>query len=134
MESDEQSSVSAFAHKTGSYGSSECPCIGISGMPGDLEVTIGKRSVAYPADVGSSCAAWDNGKYPSGCTNSSDEPGKGKDWCAAKWCYVDPCNCGYDTRKAMYMDHSQFQGKSLYYSYATCGNTDTFPEVMFTTS
>merc|ERR1711977_505447 len=46
------------------------------------------------------------------------------DWCYAKWCYIDPCNC--DASDATKSDY--FPG-SLFYSYATCGDKNTYTAV-----
>jgi len=56
------------------------------------------------------------------------DPGKGEGWCAQKWCYVDPCNCHIKTlpKTSPYLPGATFQGKNIYYSYATCGGHDTF--------
>jgi hypothetical protein len=39
---------------------------------------------------------------------------------------VDPCNCDIETlpKTSAYLPDAQYQGKTLYYSYATCGSTD----------
>lgn len=84
-------------------------------------------TAAYPEDVGASCQAWDNGRNFLGCMPGQD-PGKDKGWCAQKWCYVDPCNCHIPVtpKTSPYLPGATFQGKHIFYSYATCGGTDTF--------
>lgn len=103
-------------------GSSKCPCIGLSGVEGEVEVTISDAVVDYPAELGGKCHAWDEKAHPL-CKEGSTEA-----WCAQKWCYVNPCDCDLPVlpKTSSYMPGATFQGKPIYYSYATCGGTDTF--------
>jgi len=85
----------------------------------------------YPADVGTSCQAWENDRWP-GC-HKGENPGKDNGWCAQQWCYVDPCKCsGLRVRPkpsmAMKTLNATYKGRPVYYSYATCGGTDTWSE------
>jgi len=117
-----QSSVSG-AH----YGSKKCPCVGFDNVDGKTTVTIDKDTSAdYPADLGARCEAWDNKRHPHSCTAEDQDPGKGKGWCAQQWCYVDPCNCDIPVlpKTSAYLPDSTYQGKPVYYSYATCGGED----------
>jgi len=76
----------------------------------------------YPADLGSTCSAWDNGVNPQcqGDVNPS--------WCAEPWCYVDLCNCDLDVmpKHMQYVEGATYDGKALYYSYRTCGVIDVY--------
>jgi hypothetical protein len=101
-------------------GSLKCPCIGFAGLEGTTLVTLGDDKVSFPADLGGTCMAWDD-KTHTDCKEGSDSP-----WCQDKWCYVDPCNCDIEVlpKKSTYLPGSTFQGKTVYYSYATCGNQD----------
>merc|ERR1719428_2790421 len=74
-----------------SFGEGSCPCVGFDKVDGTSIVTISGKSEEYPLELGGSCQAWDDKRHPS-CKKGGD-PGKGKGWCAQKWCYVDPCNC-----------------------------------------
>lgn len=111
------------------YGDTSCPCVGIDGVLwGQTMVTLDDGSKApYPADVGARCEAWDDAHDTKHCMEGGT-PGLGKGWCAKQWCYVDPCNCHLDTlpKKAVRLPGAEFQGKPVYYSYATCGSTDTW--------
>lgn len=115
-------------HKDPIHGAHEpyCQCIGIEGLEGESEVNVGgfrsEKLVKYPMSVGSKCAAWDSGRHPD-CSGSSPP-----DWCFKAWCYVSPCNCKLETppKLSTYMPNVFYQGKPLYYSYATCGNQDTY--------
>merc|ERR1719386_331750 len=71
---------------------------------------------------GAKCGAWDAGRHPD-CTKPNPP-----NWCAKKWCYVSPCGCKLEIppKLSIYMPHVSYQGKPLYYSYATCGEEDTF--------
>merc|ERR1719238_1730536 len=73
--------------KWGDWG---CPCVGIDGAVGEVNLTINGIVVSYPANFGTSCEAWDDERYPGAC-EAGGKPGKGKGFCAEKWCYVDPC-------------------------------------------
>merc|ERR1719181_1574049 len=78
----------------------------------------------YPSGVGSSCDAWDYNSHPDCAITGGVKP----DWCSQKWCYVDPCSCDLNSppvTSAMLVGAS-YQGKPMYYSYATCGGTDTY--------
>eukprot|EP00403_Amphidinium_massartii_P039288 CAMPEP_0178439602 /NCGR_PEP_ID=MMETSP0689_2-20121128/36252_1 /TAXON_ID=160604 /ORGANISM="Amphidinium massartii, Strain CS-259" /LENGTH=444 /DNA_ID=CAMNT_0020062159 /DNA_START=79 /DNA_END=1410 /DNA_ORIENTATION=- len=108
-------------------GNPKCPCIGFDNIDGDTLVDFDGTEVAYPADLGARCEAWDNGRHPVSCQDG-DDPGKGKGWCAQPWCYVDACNCDLPTlpKVSTYMPEASFIGKPLYFSYATCGGSDSF--------
>merc|ERR550514_1576476 len=46
-------------------------------------------------------------------------------WCVDSWCYVDPCTCKNQAVKSSYFpDLETSGGDPVYYSYATCGDTD----------
>jgi hypothetical protein len=79
------------------------------------------KTVKYPADLGSHCEAWDEHVTP-GCPGAS--------WCSEKWCYVDPCNCNIDPlpKQSDYLGDAEYQGHSIYFSYVTCGGTDSYSD------
>eukprot|EP00933_Yihiella_yeosuensis_P007570 TRINITY_DN11265_c0_g1_i1.p1 TRINITY_DN11265_c0_g1~~TRINITY_DN11265_c0_g1_i1.p1 ORF type:complete len:410 (-),score=87.77 TRINITY_DN11265_c0_g1_i1:484-1713(-) len=123
-------SAPAIAPVKVSYGNPKCPCIGLSIREGTTEVRINDKVKAiYPADFGASCQAWDNDRNPVSCKDGQ-KPGKDNGWCAEQWCYVDPCNCELDVpatkspADAGYLPHASYQGKGVWYSYATCGGKD----------
>lgn len=105
----------------GSFGDDACKCIGLV-LNGTTNITVENKTVEYPAKAGSSCDAWDAGRYP-GC-----EVGDPPDWCSKKWCYVDPCKCQLEVPPKKTATTFMWQGKPLYWSYATCGDNDTFSE------
>jgi len=104
------------------WGKKECMCVGMEGQPGETTLTVAGKDVAYPADVGATCKAWDAGRRGE-CTGSATQP----DWCAKKWCFVDPCQCNLaqPPTATSYIKGALFQGNPLYYSYEACGETDT---------
>eukprot|EP00928_Gymnodinium_smaydae_P046983 TRINITY_DN31328_c0_g1_i1.p1 TRINITY_DN31328_c0_g1~~TRINITY_DN31328_c0_g1_i1.p1 ORF type:complete len:381 (+),score=86.02 TRINITY_DN31328_c0_g1_i1:74-1216(+) len=108
-----------------SAGSIGCKCIGVvTNVEGAIPVSIDGEAVNYPADVGHFCQAWDADTHPS-CNSTDEEP----EWCSQSWCYVDPCTC--DTEAVLsgssgYLPGATFQGRPLYYSYATCGSVDAW--------
>jgi len=42
-------------------------------------------------------------------------------WCSQHWCYIDPNNC-----ESIYSPSYVFPGRTLYYSYETCGSNNYF--------
>jgi len=105
------------------YGTDGCECIGIDGKEGSTVGTFkGGKTVSFPADVGNSCDAWDAGKNPA-CVGDSPP-----DWCTKKWCYVDPCTCSLSVppKPSDMFPKATYHGRSLYYSYATCGAKDSY--------
>eukprot|EP00928_Gymnodinium_smaydae_P083436 TRINITY_DN66676_c0_g1_i1.p1 TRINITY_DN66676_c0_g1~~TRINITY_DN66676_c0_g1_i1.p1 ORF type:complete len:298 (+),score=41.33 TRINITY_DN66676_c0_g1_i1:77-970(+) len=113
-------------------GNDKCPCIDI-GMVKPT-VTIGNDTLEYgdpdgeQISLGSKCKAWDDGQYPGSCENDLQTPGKGKDWCAKSWCYVNPCKCtiAVEPKLSSYLPDKTFEGHKIYYSYATCGSEDSW--------
>lgn len=107
---------------TQKYGRDGCHCIGIDGQDGEIMVNLEGELRPYPADVGSSCSAWDDGRHPF-CTEP-DAPA----WCGERWCYVDPCTCSLKTppQESVYMEQAVWQGRPMYYSYTACGSEDHF--------
>jgi len=102
-------------------GHEDCRCIGINELEGETIATLKDGSkVAYPADLGGQCSAWDLDRHPS-CPGAS--------WCKQKWCYVDPCKCknvGVAPKVSVYLKDAQYQGKPVHFSYATCGGKDSY--------
>lgn len=106
------------------YGDRECPCMQLDKLPYTINITMisAEAIVEYPADVGGHCQAWDDGVAPS--CEEGGTPGEGQDWCAKKWCYVDPCSCNISIqpKASNYFPTAFLDGRPLYYSYATCGD------------
>jgi hypothetical protein len=109
-----------------SFGNKDCPCIAIDGVEGVNLFPWNKTYTnKYPADAGGSCKPWDKDLSP-GCRDGEDPDGKNT-WCANSWCYVDPCNCNLETPpKLSLAGGAKFQGKSLFFSYSTCGSEDSW--------
>merc|ERR1719498_1438016 len=80
----------------------------------------------YPANFGEYCGVYVDPGH-SACFDITQIPPVEKatsdqaDWCPRSWCYVDPCNC--DAADATKSDY--FPG-TLFYSYATCGDKNTY--------
>jgi hypothetical protein len=118
--------------REGPYGNAGCPCVGVEGLTGNTTVTINNTQYTnlYPTEIGSKCQAWDEGRFPDFCDNS--DVATNKEWCAQSWCYVDPCNCDVDAMggKHPYMsrlfDGAVYEGKRIFYSYATCEDTESY--------
>mmetsp|Transcript_82387 Transcript_82387/g.214666 ORF Transcript_82387/g.214666 Transcript_82387/m.214666 type:complete len:533 (+) Transcript_82387:25-1623(+) len=110
------------------FGKEQCSCVGFDGIKGDTSVKINKTEVKYPADLGGSCDAWDDGVNPSCVGNETAA------WCKEKWCYVDPRKCEIDVPPKMpppntsYQPGARYQNLPLYYSYSTCGSKDMWAE------
>merc|ERR1719240_1724364 len=111
--------------KTPSTGHKDCPCVTMPEKPGGTWPTGNKKNgttVEYSADTGSNCQDWDK-QHDDAC-KGDDAPS----WCADKWCWVDPCSCGIvpEPKRSSYFPNARKDGKPVYYSYATCGATDSF--------
>jgi len=104
------------------WGAKNCRCVGMGPQNGTTKVAIKGKKVAFPADVGSTCNAWEDENHPD--CDSADPPA----WCSQSWCYVDPCSCDMETppKTSNYMPDANYQGKPVYYSYATCGGSDSW--------
>lgn len=116
-----------FTKKAPKIGNPHCRCIGFAGVSGTTEISFKDgKMVEYPADLGTSCKAWDDDFHPE-CTGD-DQP----NWCKARWCYVDPCDCqlpgGAVPKISSYLPDATFTGKNLYYSFESCGSPDTWTE------
>mmetsp|Transcript_87743 Transcript_87743/g.245574 ORF Transcript_87743/g.245574 Transcript_87743/m.245574 type:complete len:195 (+) Transcript_87743:275-859(+) len=107
-------------------GHHKCKCIGLDDVPGTIKVTLSgfDKPVSFPGELGSTCKAWDAGTNPE-CLEDSPPA-----WCSQRWCYVDPCSCDIDELPTvtMYLPKALYQGKSLFYSYDTCGSKDHYTE------
>jgi len=102
-------------------GNAACQCAGIANRSGTTVMDYG-GPVKYPGAVGSYCEAWDKGTHPK-CTSGSPP-----DWCSQQWCYVNPNACKITTKPTSSgaMKGASLQGNPLYFSYATCGGTNTY--------
>jgi hypothetical protein len=122
-------------------GKASCKCVGINNKPGFTEASIAGKTLLYPADTGSRCAKWDYGRYPgcvanasnasdSNSSNSSNSSSALPSFCSDSWCYVDPCSCKLPTapKASGYFPNATFQGRTLYYSYATCEASDSYTD------
>merc|ERR1712137_300401 len=105
------------------FGNPKCPCVGLDNVTGATTVYLKDSFTAeHPADIGAHCEAWDNARHPS-C-----KAGAGPSFCKQNWCFVDPCNCDIPEmpKMSLYLKDAKYQGKPIYYSYATCGGVDEF--------
>jgi len=109
----------AAALPVSDLGSADCECIGID-VEGTALVTFDNVTVQYPVSHGSTCKAWDQDVFP-GCLVETPP-----DFCFSKWCYVDPCKCTLPVPPKKAVTGGRWQGKSMYWSYATCGEDDSF--------
>jgi len=104
------------------WGAEKCRCVGIGPQNGTTKVTIDGKLKDFPADTGAMCKKWEEDRHPS-CLGKSPPS-----WCSQAWCYVDPCSCNLPTppKTSSYLPESKYQGKPIYYSYQTCGGTDSY--------
>jgi len=108
------------------HGEEDCRCVGLDGRDvGKAFMHINEKDmVAYSANVGSTCSAWESDVHPD-CLKDGEKPA----WCDAKWCFVDPCKCKTKVAPKAVADYNgamRFQGKTSYWSYATCGSKDSW--------
>lgn len=104
------------------YGEEDCRCVGLGGRDtGKAFMHVNEKDlVAYPANVGSTCSAWEMDSHPD-CMKDGEKPA----WCSAKWCFVDPCKCSAAQPPKTVMGANKemrFQGKTAYWSATTCGS------------
>jgi hypothetical protein len=104
------------------WGQEDCRCVGISPQPGTTKVSIDGKKHDFPSETGATCYTWDKDNHPD-CSGASPPS-----WCKQAWCYVDPCKCKATTppKTSSYLPESNYQGKPIYYSYQTCGGTDSY--------
>lgn len=103
-------------------GSPTCPCVGIEGKPGHINLMYAGIEGPYKAEIGSYCGLWENGAYPTCTVPGAD--GNIPEWCFETWCYVDACNCrgiAEAPRQTQKLAGSNFHGKPMYFSFNTCG-------------
>lgn len=109
------------------FGAENCRCIGIDKLEGSIEADLGKSGkVPFPASYGAQCAAHDKTSHPD-CKGANPP-----EWCDKAWCFIDPCDCQQEEPPkvtAGWLGSTvNFQGKTLYYSYTSCGAEDLFTE------
>jgi len=111
------------------FGEEDCRCVGLGGSGREVGKAFlhinDKDLVAYPATVGGSCEAWEDTTHPDCLKKDGERPA----WCSDKWCFVDPCKCKTKVAPKAVMPANQFmrfQGKTAYWSYATCGSVDSW--------
>lgn len=105
------------------WGKDDCRCVGIGPLwSGTTDVTIDGKSAQFPAHTGASCQPWEKYNHPE-CKGKSPPS-----WCSQSWCYVDPCKCKLKTppKLSTYLEKANYQGKPVYWSYATCGGVDSY--------
>jgi len=106
------------------YGQEDCRCVGLGSKDAGKAFMHINEKVSYDINVGSTCHAWESDSHPD-CLKDGDKPS----WCSAKWCFVDPCKCKTATPPKAVMPanrYMRFQGKTAYWTYATCGSEDTW--------
>eukprot|EP00927_Polykrikos_kofoidii_P040841 TRINITY_DN34837_c0_g1_i2.p1 TRINITY_DN34837_c0_g1~~TRINITY_DN34837_c0_g1_i2.p1 ORF type:complete len:1865 (+),score=292.54 TRINITY_DN34837_c0_g1_i2:271-5595(+) len=118
------------AHRARDLGMYNCRCVGFGNVNGFISTTVATATgeaqlVRYKANTGSSCAAWDLSRNPA-CIVEKGEAEERPAWCghnaSERWCFVDPCACGLVVapEPAVMVPDITFQGRSLFYSMATC--------------
>lgn len=101
-------------------GSAACPCLttfddyGLSSTE-PLTATVAEAEYVYPSGYGLAECKTHDAELPPYCSEA-DAPS----WCNDEWCYVDPGNCNLVTSQGTYFT------SDLFYSYRTCGNTNTY--------
>lgn len=113
------------------HGKDDCRCIGFGGREnGKAVLHINHEDQAiYDANVGSVCKAWEATSHPDCLKTDGTRPA----FCDDRWCYVDPCSCNTLTppRTVMSANGDQrFQGKTVYWSYETCGSKDEWTKTL----
>lgn len=109
---------------TATHGREDCRCVGHYGHKnGRAALYIDEtRQASYDPGVGATCGAWEKETHPD-CLKDGQTPS----FCMEKWCFVDPCKCsgGVPPRTVMSANGDlRYQGKTVYWSYDTCGSKD----------
>ncbi|CAD7961024.1 unnamed protein product [Amoebophrya sp. A120] len=114
---------------TTSTGSTQCPCtspdLSAYTTGSQLKVTVGAKEYNYAVPYGTAnCQSWDSDKPPACALGNGQALSDRPDWCAKQWCYVDSSNCAssYAPVRSTWLAGAS----NLYYSYATCGTTNSF--------
>lgn len=114
-----------------SASATDCPCLPLNATD-EKNLTqpalLGTTVYQYPMRYGlGACATHDDGLAPW-CDDGDDAAS----YCAQEWCYVDADLC----HDSVYDYHASgvLPGRGLYYSYETCGGTDTAWEDLQVTS
>mmetsp|Transcript_69240 Transcript_69240/g.122493 ORF Transcript_69240/g.122493 Transcript_69240/m.122493 type:complete len:377 (-) Transcript_69240:62-1192(-) len=107
----------------GTFGSDGCRCVGFDNLAGSMKFDVGGQKVVFPGETGGTCEAWDMDNNPA-CAVKGKKP----DFCEQKYCFVDPCSCSLKEppKVSTYLFGSTMQGKTVFYSYETCGGKDMF--------
>jgi hypothetical protein len=113
------------------YGQDGCRCVGFAGKKnGKAVLAVSDYEEAiYDSNVGSSCKAWERDAHPECKKTDGTKPA----FCEQRWCYVDPCTCNTKTPPRTVMESNmdqRFQGKTVYWSYETCGSEDKWSETL----
>eukprot|EP01052_Picozoa_sp_SAG31_P038804 SAG31_NODE_5255_length_2647_cov_1.946625_2_plen_670_part_01 len=78
---------------------------------------------AYPFDYGlGSCTGWDEALPPHCADANGTALPSAPSWCQEHWCWVDGATC----EQADVTASSHFPKVDAFYSYSTCGSTNTF--------
>ncbi len=116
-------------------GIAACPCVSVANRQsvypswsdskytnadGTAKVVLAGVIYSYPAGYGfGECKKHDEDKDPyCNVANGAVPP----EWCADTWCYIDPNNCA----NTMNLKSAYFGDANLYYSYAACGDSNSF--------
>ena len=88
----------------------------------------GDAVVPYPASYGvGTCAAHDAATEPYCADADGASLPDAPDWCLSAWCWVDPAACDVASDPSSYF-HIDDVDATLYYSYDTCGDVNTFAD------
>jgi hypothetical protein len=122
------------AAQVSDFGDPYCPCLKtLAHFP--LSNTVEEREELYESlgrsfnasSYGVGCGMHDvltPQCRPVGCSNIFPIPlDCDRSWCERSWCWVDPTNCDLLNRRS---DQTLFRKAGRYYSYATCGDMDSF--------
>jgi hypothetical protein len=103
------------------WGKKDCQCAGFTPEDGVVQVLNGKTVLEYQADYGANCAAWDSNNDPACMEDGAPS------YCKEKWCYVSSdCKEG-GVKTSKLMPDATVDGKTVQYSYSTCGGVDKYP-------
>ena len=103
----------------------DCPCKTDVTFPSSITNSAGRptyRGVAYPVDYGEGCNQHDTTLAPYCADSSGNALPDAPDWCEQQWCWIDKDDCDLPIT----FESSYFPNVNLYYSYQTCGTSNSF--------
>ena len=116
-------------------GDPHCPCINPWTLSNSHLLCNTKQFTGdcYDSNFGSNaCKTFDVIYNTTGCEGKGkivDGVEEDKEWCANRWCYIDPDNCWKPHSRSSYFNNDDsIPDNVMHYSYETCENMNIYDE------